>query len=74
MLANEEWKNDIIPEIMDGKNTMDLIDSKVVLKSSKRRTPTKANPACSTRETSARPSTLLQRARRSSTRRSRRRR
>ena len=26
ILANDEWKNDIIPEIMDGKNIADFID------------------------------------------------
>jgi nucleolar GTP-binding protein len=26
LLANEDWKNDIIPEIMDGKNIADFID------------------------------------------------
>jgi nucleolar GTP-binding protein len=26
MLANPEWKMDIIPEIMDGKNVADFID------------------------------------------------
>lgn len=26
MLANPEWKMDIIPEIMDGKNIADFID------------------------------------------------
>jgi len=25
-LANDEWKSDIIPEIMDGKNVADFID------------------------------------------------
>ena len=26
MLANDDWKQDIIPEIMDGKNVADFID------------------------------------------------
>ena len=26
MLENDEWKSDIIPEIMDGKNIADFID------------------------------------------------
>ena len=32
MLANEEWKNDIMPEIMDGKNVADFIDPDILEK------------------------------------------
>ena len=32
MLANEEWKNDIMPEIMDGKNIADFIDPEILEK------------------------------------------
>ncbi|KAI0820085.1 GTP binding protein 4 [Trametes gibbosa] len=32
MLANEEWKSDIIPEIMDGKNVADFIDPDILEK------------------------------------------
>lgn len=30
MLTNEEWKEDIIPEIMDGKNVADFIDPDIL--------------------------------------------
>ncbi len=32
MLANNEWKDDIIPEIMDGKNIADFIDPDIAEK------------------------------------------
>ena len=32
MLANPEWKMDIIPEIMDGKNIADFIDPDIAEK------------------------------------------
>ncbi|KAI0001348.1 P-loop containing nucleoside triphosphate hydrolase protein [Russula compacta] len=32
VLANDEWKNDIIPEIMDGKNIADFIDPDIAEK------------------------------------------
>ncbi|KAI0075852.1 GTP binding protein 4 [Panus rudis PR-1116 ss-1] len=32
MLANEEWKEDIMPEIMDGKNVADFIDPDILEK------------------------------------------
>ncbi|KZS98317.1 GTP binding protein 4 [Sistotremastrum niveocremeum HHB9708] len=32
LLANDEWKNDIIPEIMDGKNIADFIDPDILEK------------------------------------------
>ncbi len=32
LLENEEWKNDIIPEIMDGKNIADFIDPDILEK------------------------------------------
>ena len=32
MLANPEWKEDIIPEIMDGKNIADFIDPDILEK------------------------------------------
>ncbi|KAJ7049965.1 P-loop containing nucleoside triphosphate hydrolase protein [Mycena amicta] len=32
LLANPEWKNDIIPEIMDGKNIADFIDPDILEK------------------------------------------
>ncbi|KAL1941919.1 hypothetical protein VTO73DRAFT_6449 [Trametes versicolor] len=32
MLANDEWKSDIIPEIMDGKNIADFIDPDILEK------------------------------------------
>jgi nucleolar GTP-binding protein len=32
LLANVEWKSDIIPEIMDGKNIADFIDPDIVEK------------------------------------------
>ena len=32
MLADEEWKNDIMPEIMDGKNIADFIDPDILEK------------------------------------------
>ena len=32
MLANEEWKSDIMPEIMDGKNIADFIDPDILEK------------------------------------------
>ena len=32
ILANDEWKNDIIPEIMDGKNIADFIDPDIAEK------------------------------------------
>ncbi|KAN0129277.1 P-loop containing nucleoside triphosphate hydrolase protein [Lactarius tabidus] len=32
ILANDEWKNDIIPEIMDGKNVADFIDPDIAEK------------------------------------------
>lgn len=32
ILANEEWKGDIIPEIMDGKNIADFIDPDIAEK------------------------------------------
>lgn len=32
ILANDEWKNDIIPEIMDGKNIADFIDPDIEAK------------------------------------------
>lgn len=31
-LANDEWKSDIIPEIMDGKNIADFIDPDIAEK------------------------------------------
>ena len=30
MLENEEWKNDIMPEIMEGKNVADFIDPDIM--------------------------------------------
>ena len=30
MLANDDWKQDIIPEIMDGKNVADFIDPDIL--------------------------------------------
>jgi nucleolar GTP-binding protein len=32
LLANPEWKEDIIPEIMDGKNVADFIDPDIAEK------------------------------------------
>ena len=32
MLENDEWKSDIIPEIMDGKNIADFIDPDIAEK------------------------------------------
>ncbi|KAI0256242.1 GTP binding protein 4 [Lactifluus subvellereus] len=32
ILANDEWKNDVIPEIMDGKNIADFIDPDIAEK------------------------------------------
>jgi NOGCT (NUC087) domain len=32
ILANDEWKDDIIPEIMDGKNIADFIDPDIAEK------------------------------------------
>lgn len=32
LLANDEWKNDVIPEIMDGKNIADFIDPDIAEK------------------------------------------
>jgi nucleolar GTP-binding protein len=32
ILANDEWKSDIIPEIMDGKNIADFIDPDIAEK------------------------------------------
>ncbi len=32
ILADDEWKNDIIPEIMDGKNIADFIDPDIAEK------------------------------------------
>jgi len=32
ILANDEWKNDIVPEIMDGKNIADFIDPDIAEK------------------------------------------
>ena len=32
MLANEEWKSDVMPEIMDGKNIADFIDPEILEK------------------------------------------
>lgn len=32
MLANPEWKEDVIPEIMDGKNVADFIDPDIAEK------------------------------------------
>ena len=32
MLSNEEWKSDIIPEVMDGKNIADFIDPDIMEK------------------------------------------
>jgi nucleolar GTP-binding protein len=32
ILANDEWKNDIIPEIMDGKNIADFVDPDIAEK------------------------------------------
>jgi nucleolar GTP-binding protein len=32
MLADDDWKNDIIPEIMDGKNIADFIDPDIAAK------------------------------------------
>ncbi len=32
LLADEEWKNDVIPEIMDGKNVADFIDPDILEK------------------------------------------
>ena len=32
ILANDEWKGDIIPEIMDGKNIADFIDPDIAEK------------------------------------------
>jgi hypothetical protein len=32
ILANDDWKNDIIPEIMDGKNIADFIDPDIAEK------------------------------------------
>ena len=32
LLSNPEWKNDIIPEIMDGKNVADFIDPDIAEK------------------------------------------
>ena len=32
MLENDEWKNDIMPEIMDGKNIADFIDPDILEK------------------------------------------
>lgn len=31
-LANDEWKSDIIPEIMDGKNVADFVDPDIAEK------------------------------------------
>lgn len=30
MLENEEWKYDMIPEIMDGKNIADFVDKDIL--------------------------------------------
>ena len=32
LLEDDEWKNDIIPEIMDGKNISDFIDPEIAEK------------------------------------------
>ena len=32
MLENDEWKNDVMPEIMDGKNIADFIDPDILEK------------------------------------------
>ena len=32
LLANDEWKDDVIPEIMDGKNIADFIDPDIAEK------------------------------------------
>lgn len=32
MLENEEWKYDMIPEIMDGKNIADFVDKDILQK------------------------------------------
>lgn len=32
MLENDEWKNDIMPEILDGKNVADFIDADILEK------------------------------------------
>jgi nucleolar GTP-binding protein len=32
MLANDEWKFDVVPEIMDGKNIADFIDPDIMHK------------------------------------------
>lgn len=32
LLANDEWKNDVVPEIMDGKNIADFIDPDIAEK------------------------------------------
>lgn len=32
LLANPEWKNDIMPEIMEGKNIADFIDADIAEK------------------------------------------
>ena len=32
MLENDEWKNNIMPEIMDGKNIADFIDPDILEK------------------------------------------
>jgi nucleolar GTP-binding protein len=32
ILSNDEWRNDIIPEIMDGKNIADFIDPDIAEK------------------------------------------
>jgi nucleolar GTP-binding protein len=32
LLANPEWKEDIVPEIMDGKNVADFIDPDIAEK------------------------------------------
>jgi len=35
MLENDEWKNDIMPEIMDGKNVFDFVDPEIDAKLAK---------------------------------------
>lgn len=32
MLENEDWKYDVIPEIMDGKNIADFVDKDIMVK------------------------------------------
>lgn len=32
MLENEDWKYDVVPEIMDGKNIADFVDKDILVK------------------------------------------